>query len=128
MLYMIWHIDFIQAVRECLRMQRNEQANISHQCEETGYRSPVSLIYTPLSMVSLPRRNNPLVWFPYLSCLVTSFGLMKSESMIAASGECVTYRHTPRTDRVDVTLRLSSSTTVWMISYDAVSSYYLADS
>lgn len=36
----------------------------------------LDLLDSPLAMISLTGRYNPLVWFPDLSSLVSSFGLM----------------------------------------------------
>lgn len=78
----------------------------------------MSLLDSSLPVIPLSCRHNPLIWFPNLTSLVTSFRLRRiSDNLELIGSEASTHRHTPRADRIDITLRLSSSTTVRMISY-----------
>ena len=78
----------------------------------------MSLLDSSLPVIPLSCRHNPLIWFPNLTSLVTSFRLRRiSDNLELIGSEASTHRHTPGADRIDITLRLSSSTTVRMISY-----------
>lgn len=79
-------------------------------------RKLLPLLDSSLSVVPLPRRHNPLIGLPNLTSLISSFGLRAVNIVASSKRNIKTYRHTPRADRVNVTLTLTTSTTVRMVS------------
>lgn len=97
-------------------------------CEETGeqrMRNPEPDLSTqyffrllfrpPFSLVPHSFCHNPLVWFPHFSGLVSSFGLKTGQWSSINGRLSMTYRHTPWTHGMHISLGLTSSTTMRMI-------------
>lgn len=82
----------------------------------------VSLLGSTLATVTHAGGDNPLVGFADLARLVSSFRLdIGLDICIAGLLYDRTYRHTPRADGIDVTLRFTSTTSVRMVAYIFVS-------
>jgi hypothetical protein len=78
--------------------------NRQHNIMSTAVNLAISLLRSTLSLITYTLLDYPFIWFTNFTRLITSFGLRILLNLCCGYLGSVTYRHSPRANRMNVTL------------------------